>query len=555
MSYQYYNPQHDMSYKTPQQSEEQKQPAANSEQDDQSQQQNTEIKKPHKINIAQILVDFKNTIASIGASAEIEQKVNEYVAMVEDESKKESPRQASIVTNLKTASKLLDDYISGTLGKPSNVVQDWIDAFLLQEVDYKADEVAAQIPASKQIEAQIEQTNPELKEQFQGKNLEQPSQSAAAQYNQYSQNINYKNQNVNKSKDSTAQKSIEANELKEEVKQEAPKKKARKFARPDGKIIQGGKIIGEKTDDGQIKKYDESQKDEHKLEVKKVSSEKSTQAKADKAKKQKQINKKPKIKPISKDVTTQKFYEKSQEYLEKGDAQKALDSYRKTLNYAKKNKDKRAQAHIIQGMGESYNKLNNLAKATKCYYKASQRTKNVNLKADSHHGMGAVYDEVGKYDLAMDHYFESLSLNGEGDNPTKQANTLNKIGMMHSDRYMTKEAIDFYKLSLTMAKQNQPDIKVMGEVLENTASVFKSVGKPQKALKYYQKAIVCEQRVDNKEAVSKTYEKAADLMLEMKKPAKAANLYKKAMQEALLNKDSEMAKSLKQKMNLLEKVS
>ena len=42
-------------------------------------------------------------------------------------------------TNLKTASQVLDDYISSALKTKSNVVENWVDALFLQKIDYKAD--------------------------------------------------------------------------------------------------------------------------------------------------------------------------------------------------------------------------------------------------------------------------------------------------------------------------------------------------------------------------------------------------------------------------------
>jgi tetratricopeptide (TPR) repeat protein len=116
---------------------------------------------------------------------------------------------------------------------------------------------------------------------------------------------------------------------------------------------------------------------------------------------------------------------------------------------------------------------------------------------------------------------------------------------------MSKESIEFYKLALTMAKQNKPDIATMGSVLSNTASAFQAMNKPQSALKYYQKSLVCANKVNDKETASQAYEKAADLMMNMNRPQKAHSLYKKAMQEALNMKDSQQIRNIKEKMDSL----
>jgi len=508
-------------------------------------QQQTAPKNPHDINISQILVDFRNTIASIGAPPDVEQKVNEYISLVEVESNKEIPRQETIVTNLKTASKMLDEYISKTLNKPSSVVQDWMDAFLLQKVDYKADATKADIPASKQIEAEMNLANPQLK---------QNANSAVSDYNSYQNQANLKHRNVQSNQKHALKipvqqdPQIQAPQSQEEKVQEEKPKKRVKFATPDGKIVQGDKVVGEKTQDGTTKIYsaeEAAQKTfEAQAEPKVVYAETSVR----------QVQNtivEPKNDVISKNSMIQNFYEKAKEYLQKGESEKALDSYKKTYNYAKKSNDKNAQAYIIQGIGESYDELNNLPRAAKCFNKVVKSTNDTTLKATGHNSLGEVYDESGKFELAMDHYFESLALNGEEDNTAKQAQTLNNIGKMHTSRYMSKEAIDFYKLALTMAKQNTPDISTMGSVLNNTASAFESLNKPQSALKYYQKSLVCANKANDKEIASQSYEKAADLMLNMNRPQKAQSLYKKALQEALNMKDSEQIRNIKEKMDAL----
>ncbi|MEI8377130.1 MAG: tetratricopeptide repeat protein [bacterium] len=505
---------------------------------DNSQHQSAQ-KTPHDLNISQILVDFKNTIASIGAPAELERTVNEYLSLIEVESNKETPRKESIITNLKTASKMLDEYISQTLKKPSNVVQDWMDAFLLQQIDYKADASKAVVSASKQIESGIEQTNPQIKHN---------EGSAVSNYNNYQNQINLKHRHVQNNSASAQNQQVQPQAPQSQEQVEEQPKKALKFATADGKIIQGDKVIGEKKEDGTTKMYsaeEVAQKTmEAKTEPKVVYVEVSPQQ-------LQKANEKPKEDAISKTPMIQNFYEKAKEYFKKGDSEKALESYKKTLNYAKKAKDKTAQAYIIQGIGESYDELNNLPRAAKCFNRVVKTTKDTGLKAIGHNSLGEVYDEAGKFDLAMDHYFESLALNGEEDNTSKQAKTLNSIGKMHTGRYMSKESIEFYKLALTMAKQNNPDIATMGSVLTNTATSFEMMNKPQSALKYYQKSLICANKANDKETASQAYEKAADLMMNMNRPQKAQSLYRKAMQEALNIKDTEQIRNIKEKMNSL----
>lgn len=92
-----------------------------------------------KVNIAQILTDFKNTALAIGSPPTIINEVNQYLSIAETESQKSDPNKKRIQSNLKNASNILDEFISKTLNKKSKVVENWIEALFLQQVDYKSD--------------------------------------------------------------------------------------------------------------------------------------------------------------------------------------------------------------------------------------------------------------------------------------------------------------------------------------------------------------------------------------------------------------------------------
>ena len=97
------------------------------------------IQAPEKINIKQVLIDFNSTLGAIGATEDVENEVKTYLNLVETQSQKANPNKKIIVSNLKIAADVLDTYISDTLKKPSKVVKDWVDALLLQNIDFKVD--------------------------------------------------------------------------------------------------------------------------------------------------------------------------------------------------------------------------------------------------------------------------------------------------------------------------------------------------------------------------------------------------------------------------------
>lgn len=93
-----------------------------------------------KINIAQILKDFKNTAFAIGTPEDLVSEVDDYIDIIKKQISKDEPPVKVIQSNLKNAALILDKYISDTLNKDSKVVQNWVDAVFLQDVNYKYNE-------------------------------------------------------------------------------------------------------------------------------------------------------------------------------------------------------------------------------------------------------------------------------------------------------------------------------------------------------------------------------------------------------------------------------
>ena len=96
--------------------------------------------RSNKVNIAQILKDFRNTIKAIATPPEIEEQVAQYLQTVEQLVREPQPQVNMIQTNLKIAASLLDKYISETLNKDSKVVHNWLDALFLQRINYSYNE-------------------------------------------------------------------------------------------------------------------------------------------------------------------------------------------------------------------------------------------------------------------------------------------------------------------------------------------------------------------------------------------------------------------------------
>ena len=92
------------------------------------------------INIAQILKDFKNTALAIGTPAELSAEIDNRLGIIKSQVSGANPDVNLVKSDLTNASKLLDKYISATLNKESKVVENWVSALFLQDVDFKYNE-------------------------------------------------------------------------------------------------------------------------------------------------------------------------------------------------------------------------------------------------------------------------------------------------------------------------------------------------------------------------------------------------------------------------------
>ncbi len=120
-----------------------------------------------QIGINQVLSDFRNTANAIGAPDDVKNEVFAYLSLIENQAQKNNPNANIIQANLKNASQILDDYITKTLNKPSKVVENWVEALFLQQIDYKMPaETVSQPEETLQIQETVIQPEPKQEKQI-----------------------------------------------------------------------------------------------------------------------------------------------------------------------------------------------------------------------------------------------------------------------------------------------------------------------------------------------------------------------------------------------------
>ncbi len=100
--------------------------------------QSVQMDRFQRIPLKAVLTDFKNTMTALGADEKTQSEVAAYLNVVSLQAAKERPEVPFIKHTLRTAAGSLDQFITNALGQPSQVVKEWVDALLLQDIDYKA---------------------------------------------------------------------------------------------------------------------------------------------------------------------------------------------------------------------------------------------------------------------------------------------------------------------------------------------------------------------------------------------------------------------------------
>jgi tetratricopeptide (TPR) repeat protein len=96
-----------------------------------------------KIPLDAVLHDFQSTMDALGADEQTRSEVVTYLQAVGLQGSKENPEVPFMKHTLRTAAGTLDQFITRALGQPSQVVKEWVDALLLQDIDFHIQETPA----------------------------------------------------------------------------------------------------------------------------------------------------------------------------------------------------------------------------------------------------------------------------------------------------------------------------------------------------------------------------------------------------------------------------
>ncbi len=447
------------------------------------------------INIHQIVSDFRKTQIAINAPNEVVNEVNKFLAKVDYESNSENPQKNVIQSNLKEASKLLDDYISKTLNKDSHVVEGWLNALFLQDIDYKNnpndinETFKLKFPKGSKVDEKISENldilYPNTPSKIQQNEIisHQSEEEATKEISTLESNQNYNNNIISL----------------------------------DKKVV---------TEEKQSQKVVEQSIQETKtVTLPKLQEEKQTDKTAYTSGPNKtQKNYIPNDEKLKSLFTQAKILGNAKDY------QSALNFYEDALNYAHQIKDSQIEPIIYYEVAKVYDKTDNTNTAIEYYANAiSTSNDNNNIKALSHLALGKIYDNSSLLDSSLNHYMAACSYGGESENTKLQSFALSDISEIYASIYNKDVAFDFIETAKDIAKETN-DSKTIGKIFAKSAKTYKNFNENLQALKDLKvSTIEYDKSTNNFKNQVENYIMAASILIDLNNTKKAKSLLNKAV--------------------------
>ena len=434
----------------------------------------------NRINISQILMDFRNTILAINAPDDVQDEVNAYLNLVDKESKKENPSRDIIISNLKNASKVSDAFITSALGKPSTVVEGWITTIFRQDINLKSNP---------------DEINPDFLLKF----PEKPQQQATPVSQE--QIINQEQNELDAIKETDT--SINNDEIDSIPLQdsESPSNNTQIIVDSTIDTPEDTNIFANQPTAAKATPFGAYNDDDERAKV--------------------------------------LYFQAKRASSTQDGSQDALNMLNEALGYMSDNSNSNIKAAIHFERGKIFDSFDYVDYALRDYYEAT-KADDLNLKANAFYKSGMIYDEFKEYDPALDNYLSSVAYSGEADNLSAQSRVLSKISEMYAKLYDVQNAHNYADLAIDAALDSE-NSSAIANTYSAIAQNYQHLGEDKNAIDNYKMALKeYHQSNESYDEMAYNYSQAAIVMRNLGNNAKAEKLQYRAnqyYQKAQLQRD------------------
>lgn len=434
----------------------------------------------NQINIAQVLQDFRSTIAAINSPDDVKEEVESYLGLVGKESLKDEPSREIVLSNLKNAARVTDKYIQDSLKKPSRVVQDWVDALFLQKVNLKSDpneineEFRVKIPPKKTAQTSAQATYEPYSEAYTPPSAANHGTNSLAPLDEDVVQLNTSAKIAQKPSGDEAYE-IDGSYIETSYEQQMPEV----FVEPEAVYYEPALMEEAKNIEApEIQAEAENDPYAAITENEALAKEILLQGKA-------AFNQGADI------YTTLKLYDEALELLDSTSSPNI-----KSAIYFER-------AKIFDSYDYAELALIDYNKATKC--------EDGNLKTQAHIKMGNIYDDYVQFEPAMDQYSRAIETSEEVNNLQGKTRALRYIASMFTRLYDTENTETFSELAIESAIESK-NPKTIAKTYLETAENYKYIGDDSKALQVYARLAQENEVQDDFETLAQNYMEASALM-------------------------------------------
>jgi serine phosphatase RsbU (regulator of sigma subunit) len=191
-------------------------------------------------------------------------------------------------------------------------------------------------------------------------------------------------------------------------------------------------------------------------------------------------------------------------------------------------------AGSLNNIGYNYKYKGEIEKALDYYHKSLKIQEKLGDKinlATSLNNIGLIYDDQGDVENALKYYHNSLEIQEEIDDKQGIARSLSNIGLVYFHEENITKAIQYYHKSMKIQEEIGDD---MGLAISsnNLAAIYSKQGNSLRALEYYEKSMVLEGKVGNKKGVAYALNNMGRVYSEIKNYKEASHYCNKSLNMA-----------------------
>ncbi len=214
-------------------------------------------------------------------------------------------------------------------------------------------------------------------------------------------------------------------------------------------------------------------------------------------------------------------------YLENGNFDKAMASFKEGLTLTRKMKDTSAMSNMILNMGGIYYYTGNIPKTLELWneaFRLQEACGDVKSAANTLNNLGAIYRNQGNLPEAIDSWTRSLKMMEQVKELSGQATILNNLGAVIADLGDENKSLEYMYKAVKIREQiNDP--RGMSVQLNNIGKSLVRLNQIEKGIETIEKALETSKKIQDKGLMADCYVNLGGAFTRLKQDEKVMEYY------------------------------